>query len=134
MEVLGVLSVVPALAALNNAGAGDDGMMDVDGGDADAGWGGGYGAALPPTSQVLRLHALCAHKLPPHPCSGPRRSPSPVPSAPLAVLRSRALALLAAPLAGDELAAEYVLLAALGAVSVCVYKCVTVCVIVCVFV
>ncbi|WIA16854.1 hypothetical protein OEZ85_013787 [Tetradesmus obliquus] len=151
VEVLGVMSVVPGLAALQQqqqqqqqqggdvagaaaaaagvVAAGGDGM-DVD----DGGFWEQDVAALPPTSQVMRLHALAIRKLPPltttgsssstaaadlqqqqQPAALPRSLPGHL-AAHLPLLRQRALALLAAPLAGDVLAAEYLLLAALGSV------------------
>ncbi|WIA37078.1 hypothetical protein OEZ86_014051 [Tetradesmus obliquus] len=148
VEVLGVMSVVPGLAALlqqqqggdvagaaaaaaaGGVAAGGDGM-DVD----DGGFWEQDVAALPPTSQVTRLHALAIRKLPPltttssssstaaaadlqqqqQPAALPRSLPGHL-AGHLPLLRQRALALLAAPLAGDMLAAEYLLLAALGSV------------------
>jgi hypothetical protein len=85
--------------------------------------------------QVMRLHAFAIRKLPPlssssnaaapqqqqqqQPAAVPRTLPGHL-AAHLPLLRQRALSLLAAPLAGDTLAAEYLLLAALGSVSCCV--------------
>lgn len=91
---------------------------------------------LPVVLQVTRLHALAIRKLPPltttssssstaaaadlqqqqQPAALPRSLPGHL-AGHLPLLRQRALALLAAPLAGDMLAAEYLLLAALGSVS-----------------
>lgn len=87
---------------------------------------------VPRMLQVMRLHALVIRKLPVlTPAIGgalnaaqqaaagqpwPRSVPGHL-SAQLPLLRERALSLLAAPLAGDVLAAEYLLLAALGSVS-----------------
>jgi hypothetical protein len=83
----------------------------------------------------MRLHALTIRKLPPLTSSTsstaaaaaaqqqqpqaagvPKTLPGHL-TAHLPLLRQRALQLLAAPLAGDTLAAEYLLLAALGSVS-----------------
>ncbi|KAF8065729.1 alpha-mannosidase [Scenedesmus sp. PABB004] len=139
VEVLGVLSVVPDIAAMHIArrGAGergggamqldgddgddvggDAGGDDVGGANADADAGGFWEhrtAALPPTSQVLRLHALTIRKVAPNPAAAnPERALALPPAAQLPALRAAALSLLAAPLAGDELAAEYLLLASLG--------------------
>jgi hypothetical protein len=87
--------------------------------------------------QVMRVHALAIRKLPPltttnssssssNPgaAAAPQQQPAALPkslpghlAAHLPLLRQRALSLLAAPLAGDMLAAEYLLLSALGSVS-----------------
>lgn len=67
-----------------------------------------------PCTQVIRLHAFTIKKLTPTPL------PKPLPQAMtthLPMLRQRAIQLLSAPLAGDELAAEYLLLTAIGSVS-----------------
>jgi hypothetical protein len=83
--------------------------------------------------QVMRLHAFAIRKLQPlssssssnaaapqqqQPAAVPRTLPGHL-AANLALLRQRALSLLAAALAGDTLAAEYLLLAALGSVRCC---------------
>lgn len=65
--------------------------------------------------QVMRLHALVVRPAPAHPLAVPRSPAGGHLAAQL--LRERALALLAAPLGGDQLAAEYLLLTALGTVS-----------------
>jgi hypothetical protein len=86
--------------------------------------------------QVMRLHAFTIRKLAPLSSSSSAATPqqqqqaAAVPktlpghlTAHLPLLRQRALSLLAAPLAGDALAAEYLLLAALGSVSDHAYVC-----------
>jgi hypothetical protein len=84
--------------------------------------------------QVMRLHALCIRKVPAHPMEPAAAAalPAAAPAAAAAAgavpawvsaapdLRQKALGLLAGPLSGDELAAEYLLLTCLSSVRVCV--------------
>lgn len=65
-------------------------------------------AAHPPTSQVLRLHAVMVRRAPR--CLPAAVTPPAALAAGAPALRSAAVSLLASALAGDALAAEYVLL------------------------
>jgi hypothetical protein len=73
--------------------------------------------------QVMRLHAVSIKKVPANPLA-PKPSPAAA-AAPAAAawssaapeLRQHVLSLLSGPLAGDELAAEYLLLTCLSSVS-----------------
>jgi len=83
-----------------------------------------------PCVQVLRLHALSIRKVPANPLTPPAAAAadtaaadtpaaaavSPVWCAAAPRLRCEVLSLLGAPLAGDELAAEYLLLTCLSSV------------------
>ena len=131
VEVLGIMAVVPELAALHyqqqQQQQGEDAAMD----DADEFWQERV-AALPPTSQVMRLHAVAIKKVPanplapkPSPAAAAAGAPAAVPAAAAAAaawssaapeLRQQVLSLLSGPLAGDELAAEYLLLTCLSSV------------------
>jgi hypothetical protein len=114
-------------------GGGRGGGMDVDGAEVEGEGGDGDGdgaddvwagdaelGAHPPTSQALRLHAVLARRVAPR--EPPPRAPASLKPeelrASLGALRGAALRVLSGALGGDELAAEYVLAAALG----CVHK------------
>lgn len=123
VEVVGVVSKVPELAAWHmEAQARMDAAGNVNGSGADPNGPGASNpmademlaeqlASHPPTSQVLRVHAVLVARKP------ALQLPTPASPSEVGALRSAALDLLKLALGGDALAAEYVLLTTLGRVT-----------------
>ncbi|EFN53539.1 hypothetical protein CHLNCDRAFT_136659 [Chlorella variabilis] len=117
VEVVGVLSRVPELAAAHLAAAGQEGQpgsMLLD----------DILSSHLPTSKAPRLHAILlapGTRLPGVGCGGDvaaeaEAAPAPLPPSELAQARARALGFLSQVLGGDDVAAEYLLLQLVGRV------------------
>lgn len=106
VEVVGVLSHMPELAQMQFQS--EAGMTDADMAEQ------ALAAAHPPTSQVIRLHAVTLRRAPdllPGPApSAAAAQPATIDAAAVPALRQRAVSVLAACLGGDSLAAEYLLM------------------------
>jgi hypothetical protein len=101
VEVVGIVSRTPELAAAHLAAAG----ADADGDAAMSLLDEEMLAAHPPTSQVPRIHAILLKKEDTSAKTAPALAP-----ADFATARSRTLGFLSMVLGGDDLAAEYLLL------------------------